>query len=179
MGKQIRFFMAEWDLAGFVDALRKIGFWSVPRVLPTDAVPERISIADVDLGATSHLYLVPAELAPVEAMYDDAPSEPGKEVLNLRKSPVLEFAVPQQDGTELREGRIFMQTAPSHPLYRHAEAAFRKLSQLVGKWPKTDKYDFRVGPHAARMQREGKARLVHFNIELDLAESKPVHARRG
>src|SRR5882672_11265828 len=129
MSQQIGLFMTESDLDKFVESLRSIGFWSVPRVLPKNAVPDRVNLTEVDPRGSSHLYLVPSELAPVEAMYPDAPSEPDKQVLDLRNSPVLEFALPTQRGTELHEGRIFMQTNSKHPLYKHAAKAFRKIAK--------------------------------------------------
>lgn len=171
MGKQINFFMAKADLAEFLVSLSELGFWVVPRVKAADAVPEKVALTAVPSSGTSHLYLVPAELSPVEAMYHEAPTEPDKEVLSLRHSPVLEFALPTDEDRELRDGRVYFQTERSLTHYKVVQTAFNKVARLISKWPKTKKYGFYVGPVAASNVRAGRSRLLHHKEPLALAES--------
>jgi hypothetical protein len=138
------------DVREILAAASKLNARAVPERIPLDDPPELhdpLELFERQPGQT--LYLLPEDLAAVEVMAIEAMGSPGTATVNDRTSPVVELIPPGRSDDALTAGRLYLGLSSSHSLYSSAKRLFDGLVKATDGWPRTTRYDVRVGPAAA------------------------------
>ncbi len=166
MGRQIGFYANHEDEQALLDVCESQSLIALPQLVPTGAEPEGASPKQFRIPpGQSYFYLLPGELAIVEAFYEELPD--GKEAkLLAHTSPVIELHPSPRKGRELYNGRLYVAMREQSTLYKVVNRAYERLARAVRNWTPTDKYHFYVGARTTQEAIGGTLRLMHHNEEL-------------
>jgi hypothetical protein len=163
MGQQTGFFTLEEDNRSL---LAVPGMHAIPAELPTGSPVEPVAPLDFQRPeGLAVFYLLPAGVPPDAAVYEPM-AAPGRSVLIPRKSAVIQFVTCRREGDAIDDGRIYFDTPRSNVWFGDVRRAYERLSRLIKRWPRTDRFRFFVGPTAAQGAQAHKLRLLHMGYEL-------------
>jgi hypothetical protein len=168
MGRQVNFFAIADDYLEFLVFLEQSGFKALPAVIPTEVVDTEApaGIAPTETTRTAEFtgpsyYIIPPSIAVAEAFYHEITGNPSDSRLASRVSPVIEVRPCEIEDGSVRNGRIYFNMESHIDLYEQGAKAYARCARFFQKWPRTTKYNFRVGPTTADRVARGETRLLH------------------
>jgi|GEM_PF-1657626 len=161
MGTQIGFYAIEKDHATLLELADRVGFVALPELIPNESKPRATRPTLFELpGEHGRFYLLPDDLALVEAFYGQTHYDPSQAALLSQTSPVIEFSLSTRKGDEVYPGRLYLGLARDATLYPIVRKKFDSLVREVRKWAKTGQFNFYVGPYTAELSQAGRVRLM-------------------
>jgi hypothetical protein len=163
MSLQTGYYAVDTDEAELLSWAEELGMRALPYRAPTDAVDDGLveAVLPTHLAATSHghtFYLLPAGLAPVEAVLPPVPGRENVSCLDDVNSPVIEFRPSQRSGSDISAGRVYLGQNSADTLHPVVRKAYDALTRRLRKWPTVGRY--RVGPKTLAEARTGAVRLM-------------------
>jgi hypothetical protein len=172
MGQQVGFFADQEDYISLLQTAENIGFLALTKTLNYDpedydiktSLPTELLLRDTN----EEFYLLPNSFSVVEAFYEEGNSEPPVWVLMDHVSPVVQFKPSLQNGKNIDNGRIYLNIELDDPRRPIVEKMYSTFSKIIRQWERTDRFGFYVGPHTAKLARQGDISLKHFRHELNV-----------
>lgn len=170
LGQQVGFYMVGEDESYFLQFAEQIGLKAIPAVINTGESVGPLAPTEFLMSAEQDaFFLLPETLTTENVLYQKVTPNPSRSILMTDASPAIEFMPSPREGELLFNGRIYFGMDKDYINYREAKKRYDQLARQVRKWPRTDKFNFHVGPRAAELARQGQLHLMHFKRELRLA----------
>lgn len=171
MGKQVVFFANYQDTKELLSFCEQEGLVGIFAVIPTDQITQTFLPTQlIEYLKTDFVYLMPNEINPVEALYEEFHEDATQSGIDYSNSPVFEFTPSRIEDQLIFDGRIYFDLNPEDQFYTIINKKFNKIASYIKKWEKTDQFGFYVGPETAKQAKSGNIELWHHLIKLNVAD---------
>lgn len=171
MGKQVVFYANNHDTKELLSFCELEGLVGIFAVIPTDQIAQTFLPTQlIEYLKTDLVYLMPKEINPVEALYEEFHDDATQSGIDYTNSPVFEFTPSRLEAQLIFDGRIYFDLNPEDQFYAKTHKKYNKIASYIKKWKKTDQFGFYVGPDTAKQAKSGLIELWHHLIKLNVAD---------